>query len=416
MTTRSIAVIGAGIVGVQIARALQGEGYTVDLYERAGPGQGTSFGNAGYMAIDEIFPLAHGRVLRRLPRMLFDPRSPLSVRASELPRLVPWLARYARACSTARARTGIDALARLQRHAGRAWRDVVERDGLLDLVRAHGALEVFESPRAFAANAGERAEQRARGHELIELNAEQIVRRVPELGRRGRHAIYYPRALHTVSPLALTEAILARFLAEGGRVHALEVTRLDVDSSGSVKLWHRAGCLDAPLAVVATGHASARLLEPLGYRVPLVAERGYHVEVVARELGFDLPVGFHERGFYMTPMRSGLRLAGTTEFVSAAHEVPPNWARADILLRHLRELMPSVNAPESSRWMGARPTLPDFVPVIGRAPRHPRLLLAFGHQHLGLTLSAITAEAIAALAGGRSPPFDLSAYDLARFA
>ena len=163
---QSVGIIGAGIVGVQLARALQRDGYQVTLIDDHPPGHGTSWGNAGFIATDEIFPLARGRVLRSLPRMLCDPLSPLSMRWQEFPRLFPWFLHYARSCSTSRVTTSIEALASLQNHAATSWKTVVKNEGLSELVRETGAWKLFETDQAFHDTAKEREEQREFGVEI----------------------------------------------------------------------------------------------------------------------------------------------------------------------------------------------------------------------------------------------------------
>ena len=157
------------------------------------------------------------------------------------------------------------------------------------------------------------------------------------------------------------------------------------------------------------------MLERIGLHVPMSAERGYHVEMTHDEISLDCPLGFHERGFYITPMKSGLRLAGTTEFTSATTDPAPNWKRADILKAHVQDLLPNIAKEETHRWMGRRPTLPDFLPVLGTAPNNKNLFLCFGHQHLGLTLSAVSAELMVALVNRATPAVDLTPFAIERF-
>lgn len=412
---RAVAVVGAGIVGVQLALALLREGLEVTLIDADEPGMGTSFGNAGFIAIEEIFPLAHGRVLRALPRMLCDPMGPLSVRWRSLPRLAPWLLRYVRASLGPGAAQRVAALAGLQREAGRAWLDVARDAGLGDLLRGNGALKLYETDAGFAATTAERAAQRAHGIRWEVLSPGALAGRLPELAPRVRHAVSYPDGMHVTSPIAVTRALVECFVRRGGRVRRARVTEI-LRRDGRVQgLRTDEGREAWSTVVLCAGHRSAALLEPLGYRVPMVAERGYHLECATAEHGIDAPLGFHERGFYATPMLSGLRLAGTTEFVPADRDPPPRWARAELLRAHADALLPGVVQAETGRWMGHRPTLSDFLPVLGTAPGSRGLLLAFGHQHLGLTLSARTAELVAPLAAGAAPSAALAPFGLERF-
>ncbi len=415
MKDQRIAVIGAGIVGVQIARALQLRGFAVTLLDRAEPGMGTSFGNAGFIATDEIFPLAHGRVLRSLPRMLLNPLGPLTMRWHEFPRLLAWYLRYVRACSTAEVRTSISALVELQGRAASAWRAVVAREHLGDLMRDSGAIKLFETEAGYRATEQERQVQRHHGIACEDLSREALSARLPELGPSVKRGVFYPGGMSVINPLKVTQALLQRFSSDGGTFRQLDVQGLPRASDGRCRVAHDDGVLDFDRVVLCTGHLSGRLLKPLGLKVPIVAERGYHVEVAHTELSFDCPVGLHERGFYMTPMTTGLRLAGTTEFSSADHDEPPNWSRAEILHRHVQDILPGVTQGETGRWMGHRPTLADFRPALGPVEGFDNLVAAFGHHHLGLTLSAVTADIVAPLIESGQAPIDLAPFLLSRF-
>lgn len=383
------AVLGGGIIGVQIARALQRSGHKTTLYDPKEPGTGTSFGNAGYIATDEIFPLAHSTVLRSLPRMLIDPLGPISINWKKIPQLLPWLVKYVMACTGNRAQEGIAALASLQREAKVAWLDVVKREKISHLMRNNGALKLFETDIGIKRTALERALQQEYGIDWVLESGEQVHKRIPELSDTVKHAVFYPAGMNTISPYGITKTIFENFLSDGGSFENIKVESLDAENPLIVKSAEVRTFYDN--VVICCGHLSGQLLEPLGYKVPLVAERGYHVEMDHSELSFDMPVGSYERGCYLTPMLSGLRVAGTSEFVPPSKEPEPNWARAEILQRHVEQLLPGIVLKRESRWVGHRPTLPDFLPVIGPVPNSPGVFAAFGHHHLGLTLSAITA-------------------------
>ena len=154
--------------------------------------------------------------------------------------------------------------------------------------------------------------------------------------------------------------------------------------------------------VIAAGRASGELTRLLGFNAPLVAERGYHVMLAPDNVRFDLPVSPAERGFFITPMEEGLRVAGTVE-LAAPHQ-PPSWHRADLLVRHLKDIFPGVGGAEQSRWIGERPSLPDFRPAIGRAPRLANVYCGYGHQHVGLTLATATGRLIARQMAGEELP------------
>ena len=413
--TYETAVIGAGIVGVQIARALQCAGHRVTLLDQQKPGLATSFGNAGFIATDEIFPLAHGRVLRSLPKMLLDPLGPLSMRWHEFPRLLPWFLRYARACSTASSQNSITALAAIQGEAVDAWQRVLVRDRLHNLMRKSGAWKLFETEQGFQDTAIERAVQKQYGV-LWQVASEKEVRdQIPELGPSIKRGVFFPNGMSVVNSLAMTEAIVERFMEAGGQLSLGQVTAISPGSPTGTIIFQEGQQYHFDKVIVATGHLSGRLLKPLGLKVPIVAERGYHIEISHSEVSFDMPVGLHERGFYMTPMTTGLRLAGTSEFSTADKDEPPNWQRAEILKRHVEDILPGIAERETGRWMGHRPTLYDFLPALGPAPGVDNIYLAFGHHHLGLTLSAITAELIVAMIDNKPTQINTEPFLLDRF-
>src|SRR6266851_5207690 len=350
---QAIAVIGAGVVGVACARALQRAGHDVTIYDPEPPGRGCSFGNAGHIAVDHIRPLARLDVLAQVPRMLTDPLGPLAIRWRDAPRLVPWLARFALAARPAQVERGTAALAALLRGVTAAWAEEARGSNLAGLFRAKGALVVYTSEAAFRAAAGERALQR-------------------------RHGI----AVETAD----------------GAVRALVTP---------------GGAYPVDIVVLAAGSASGGLGRLLGLTLPLVAERGYHVMLEPEGARFEVPITWGERGFVLTPMDGGIRLAGTVEL--AAADAPPSWARAELLTRQARKLFPGLTGRELSRWMGLRPTLPDYLPVIGRSPRQRNLYLALGHQHIGLTTATMTARLIGDLVAGRPPAIDIAAFAADRF-
>ncbi|MBV8394123.1 MAG: FAD-dependent oxidoreductase, partial [Alphaproteobacteria bacterium] len=360
-----IIVIGAGIVGTATARALQRAGHNVTLVDSAEPGRATSYGNAGFIAIDHVLPLARPSTLKKIPKMLMDRNGPLTVHPPSLPWLLPWMARFGLAAySTAEVEKGADAFGALMAEANIAWKAEIQASGLGELFASKGALYVYESEAAFEGGADERALQQAKGTDFEIVSGDRARELAPGLTPRIVRGVYYPHGIHTINPYRVVTTLAERFAAEGGTI-----------VRGRVRGFARAGDrvtavqltdtnLPAKAVVIAAGRASGELTRLLGFNAPLVAERGYHVMLAPDNVRFDLPVSPAERGFFITPMEEGLRVAGTVE-LAAPHQ-PPSWHRADLLVRHLKDIFPGVGGEERSRWIGERPSLPDFRPAIGR--------------------------------------------------
>jgi D-amino-acid dehydrogenase len=409
-----VIVIGAGIVGTATARALQRAGHTVTLLDSGEPGKATSYGNAGFIAIDHVLPLARPSTLKRVPQMLMDRNGPLTVHPPSIPALLPWMARFALAAySTAEVRKGVDSFGPLMAEANIAWQAEIQASGLGELFLSKGALYVYESEQSFADGAEERELQKTKGTEFEIVDGNRARELAPGLSSHIVRGVYYPHGMHTINPYKVVATLAERFAADGGTVQRGRVRGFGREGNEvtSVKLTDSE--LPAKAVVIAAGRASGELTRLLGFNAPLVAERGYHVMLAPDNVRFDLPVSPAGRGFFITPMQEGLRLAGTVE-LAAPHQ-PPSWHRADLLVRHLKDIFPGVGGEERSRWIGERPTLPDFRPAIGRAPRLANVYCGYGHQHVGLTLATATARLIARQMEGEEMPEPLRACDPGRF-
>lgn len=389
-------VIGGGIVGMACALNLQSRGTGVTLADPDPVHRGASWGNAGHIAVEQAEPLASRATLRALPKRLFPRGGPVALPLRDIGAWLPFSLRLIRA--TGRFDRGKAALGSLLGEAMPAWRRLLALAGAPDLLIENGHFVAWES--AATAAAGRAAWMRAdtgtasfRDATPDELAALAALSKAPIAGALrcvGSGQIADPDALH--------EALATCFVAQGGIREHRTIDRLDG--------------IDADTIVVAAGGASGRLLAPLGHHVPLIAERGYHVMGDATGWPAGLPpVVFEDRSMIVTRFRSGLRASSFVEFGRAGSPPDPRkWAR-------LRSHIAALGLPfePASEWMGARPTLPDYLPAIGRSRRAPNLFYAFGHQHLGLTLGPVTGEVIAALVLGERPAQAMAPFDIDRF-
>ena len=414
VTRDPVIVIGAGIVGTATASALQRAGHKVTLLDSAEPGNATSFGNAGFLSVDSLIPLARPATLKKVPTMLMDRNGPLTVHPPSLPWLLPWMARFALAAmSPVEVQKGKDMFKSLMLEADVAWKAEVQASGLGELFRTRGALYVYESEASFQGTDEMRGLQSGKGTEFEIVDGNRARELAPGLSRTIVRGIHYPNGTHTIDPHKVVSTLVERFTAEGGTVVRGRVRGFRRDGNRVTAVQLSDSELPAGAVMISAGRASGELTRLLGFNAPLVAERGYHVMVASDNVRFDLPVSPPERGLFFTPMTDGLRIAGTVE-LAAPHQ-PPSWHRADLLKKHLKDIFPGVGGVEQSRWIGERPTLPDYRPAIGRAPRLGNVYCGYGHQHLGLTLATATGRLIARLMEGEQLPSALQACDPGRF-
>lgn len=409
-----IAVIGTGIVGTCTAAWLQRDGHRITFVDPLDAGEACSFGNAGSMSPSACLPVGMPGVWKKAPAWVLDPLGPLTVRGSYLPAVLPWLLRFVRHSKPAEVVRIATALRGLLAPIFESYQPLLEHAGAQALVRRTGCLYVYSSREVAAQWKWGMDLRRSLGVALRDVDRDELESLEPDLKGAFRFGILAPENGSTVDPSALVKALHARCLADGAGHLKRRVTGFEL-RDGLVQALRLDGA--EPLAVdgvvVAAGAWSARLAAQLGARVPLETQRGYHVTVKSSNLSLRHTVMAVEHNLMVNPMAMGLRLAGSVEL--AGLHAPPNYARADVLLRKGRELFPHLDASETTRWMGHRPCLPDSLPVIGRAPRAENAWLGFGHGHVGMCGGATTGREIAHLVAGRAPQVDLAPFSPLRF-
>ena len=406
-------VVGAGIVGICSALWLQRTGFRVTLIDRDPPGEGCSSGNAGNLGIASCVPPAVPGILARVPRLLIDPAQPLSIRLGHFPKALPWFVRFARASGRERAMRITAARASLLARVFDAYAPLTAEAGAEDLIERTGWLAVYEKRDPLTGEAFEFEMRRRFGVEMTVLSGDEAREMEPALGPIASSAVYYPRNGRTVNPLRLTQVFARHFVGSGGVLLREAARAITVGGDARPRVVTDAGEHAADRLVLAAGVWSKSLAGGLGSRIPLEAERGYHTMMPDPGVTVRRPLAFADRGVAIATMEHGLRVSGIAEF--ADPDAAPDYRHADRVLGHARELIPGLNADGATRWMGCRPATPDSLPVISRSPRHPTVLFAFGHGHLGLTFAAVTGQLIAELAAGRPTSVDVSPFRADRF-
>src|ERR1700744_2131470 len=378
-TKADVLVLGAGMVGVSAALHLQGKGrdvILVDKHENAG--EETSYGNAGIIECASVFPYMFPRDIGQVFSYALN-RSPQAYyRFSELPEFLPWLARYFLASSPERALHSAMAELPLIQRSLIEHEALIAEAGVPELLRRTGWLKLFRSETSFA-NAvrdAERAKQFGVPGEVLDNTS--IAAREPGLTGDFAGALYLPTPGFIADPGALAKAYAALFVRKGGRFVVADARTLTQESGG----WRVKGA-SARQAVVAVGPWSDLVFRPLGYSIPLGVKRGYHLHLKASgNAVLNHPVLDSDLGYLLAPMNRGIRLTTGVEF--ARRDAPPRPVQIERALPRARNLFPLGEPVDAQPWMGARPCLPDMLPVIGQAPRHPGLWFDFGHHHHGV--------------------------------
>lgn len=412
LPSADIVVVGAGIIGVACALQLARQGRQVRVIDAQAPGMGASYGNAGHLATEQVFPIADLSILKRLPAMLLDPMGPLRLDWTYLPRALPWFMRLLLNLRPARYQRTVAGIRALNEASLGAWQRLLQSIGQPQLLREDGSLLVFERAESRAALEALQQRMTQQGVPVAFWSAQAVHTAAPQLSEAIQGGLFFPGTGHFLDPYTVVGELVEAAKALGVEFLQQRVLDARVDDDGVV-LTTDQGTVSARQVLIACGAHSAALTTALtGKRVPLDTERGYHLMLPHEHQRLPFAVTSLERKFIMTPMTDGLRLAGTVEF--AGLKRPPNMQRAWQLHRLSSGLFRQpLNADDATPWMGFRPSLPDSLPIIDRVC-DGKVLLAFGHQHLGLTQAAVTAEQVAQLASGEAVA-GLEAYRLGRF-
>ncbi|PAJ74259.1 amino acid dehydrogenase [Pseudoalteromonas sp. NBT06-2] len=410
--SETIAIIGAGIIGVTAAFRLKQAGFQVTLFDKEDIAQGCSKGNAGHFATEQVFPLAQKSLLPQVPKMLLDPLGPFSISPSYFHKAIPWFFKFINNMRPKLFNANKEALKSFNKIAMNSWDALISETNLGSLFHKQGSLLTFESVSDNEAIKVQR-EYQAEGIAVELLNKKQVNNLEPGISNKVTWALLFRDVAHTCCPETLTKEIYKKAEKLGVEFEKCEISTIESDNK-LVTITSKNKIYQTDRVLLATGAHSKLLCKQLGFTVPLETERGYHYMVKSANQP-NRPIVSYERKFIMTPMKNGLRLAGTVEFAGLDKEM--NTRRVDALLLSGKSIWPQIEDTKEGnyRWMGFRPSLPDSKPVVGKSPKHNNIYFAFGHQHLGLTLAAINAEVITDCILDKKPSISLKPYSIDRF-
>jgi D-amino-acid dehydrogenase len=410
-----IVVLGAGIVGICVALHLQKRARSVVLLDRRGAAEETSFGNAGLIQREGVYPYGFPHDFGALLRYGFNRTIDAYYHPSALPRLAPFLWQYwkysrpARHAAVARQYSKLIELC-VSEH------DVLAAEaGAAEFFRRTGWMKVFRTERERDRRLAEAERwQREFGINYRAVDAKALQEMEPHVAPVLVGALHWTDPVAVDDPHGLALAYLELFVKLGGTFCQGNAASLEAEGGGW-RLRTAQGPLSAPIVVIALGPWADVLTRALGYRFPLAVKRGYHMHYrAAGQAKLNYPMLDTERGYFLAPMRRGIRLTTGAEFaLRDAIRTPVQLGRAEPIAR---DLFPLAERLDTEPWMGARPCTPDMLPVIGRAPRHDKLFFAFGHAHHGLTLGPVTGRLVAEMVAGEATCVDPAPYSPQRFA
>jgi D-amino-acid dehydrogenase len=408
-----VVVIGAGVVGLSAAIALEARGLAVTVLEREAPAAGASAGNAGAFAFTDILPLASPGILRKAPKWLLDPLGPLSIPPSYAMQIAPWMFRFWRACSASRVAHSTAAQTALMDLSKAALEPFLTETGTASMLRKEGNLQVYESQAELDASLPGWKARAEHGIEFRHMDAAGMAEIQPGLAPRFTHGTFTPGWYSIADPKLYTLALADHFRARGGVIERAEVSGLKAVDGGVEIATADGRVRRVERVVLAAGAFSHLLARGLGENIPLETERGYNTTLPADAFDLRTQVTFGGHGFVVTRLSTGIRVGGAVEL--GGLKLPPNFRRSEAMLEKARRFLPGLKPDGGVQWMGFRPSMPDSLPAIGRARATANVVYAFGHGHLGLTQSAGTARLVAELLTGQPTSIDIAPFSPQRF-
>jgi D-amino-acid dehydrogenase len=408
----SIGVIGAGIQGICISLCLIKKGFKVTLIDRDDPGKDSaSYGNAGHFSPYASVPINRPDVLVDVPSMLLSSTGPLALKWNYVLKIFPWFLKFIKNCSRKNMMHTAKYMHQILDLALPAYDELFEEIDISGLVENKGII-YFWTNKDLKSRELEINIRNELGIKQQLLTPHEIHDLEPHIKQIYHGGVLYPNARHTRNPKKILLKLFDFFLKEGGHFEKQNVQTISFTSDNKPIIKTDLNFYTFDKLVVACGAFSKKLTDQVNEKIPLDTERGYHVHFKGHDHLLSRPVIFLNRGFGITPMEQGLRVVGTVEF--GGLDNPPSKKRIQNLVNSAKYLFPELGKHEDE-WLGFRPTLPDFLPVIGPSKNHKNLFYSFGHHHLGWTLGAISGKIIAGLIAKENTNLDLSPYNSLRF-
>ena len=410
---KTIAIIGAGIVGVSTAIWLQRDGHKVILIDREGPAAGTSYGNGGVLAASGVVPVNAPGLLKNAPGMLMRADSPLFLRWSYLPKMLPWLFGYLKRANNTDTRHAAKALTQILYDSLEQHQALAKGTGAEYWLKPSDYLHIYKDRSGFEADAYGWNLRRELGFSWEELDGDALHDYDPIFRGTRNFGIRFANHGTITDPGNYVTALANHIQNEGGELVIAEA--LDVEmQSGKVKgVRTKDKLIECDTVVLAAGVWSKNLAEKLELKVPMESERGYHIELINPSVMPRSPIMLVSGKFVVTPMEGRIRCAGIVEF--GGLDNPQSRAPFELLKKQIHEAIPGLTYDRIDEWMGHRPAPSDSIPLIGEINSSQGTYCAFGHHHIGLTAGPKTGRIIADMISGNKSNIDLAPYEVSRF-
>jgi len=406
-----VGIIGAGIQGVCSALFLQKKGYEVTLFDREEPGGSTaSSGNAGHFSPYASIPLNRPDILTDIPAMLLSSTGPLALKWNYVPKMIPWFLKFLKNCSTKNMMHTAKYMHQILDIALPAYDELFEEIDLSGLVENNGIMYIWNDQNLKSREL-ETSIRNEIGAEQQLLNKKEIHDLEPNIKKIYHAGVFYKKARHARNPGKIWLKLFENFVKKGGKFLKLNIQDLNFDYDKPVIRSETQRFVFDKL-VISCGAFSKKLTDKLHENIPLDTERGYHIHFKGCDHLISRPVVFQNRGFGMTPMEKGLRVVGTVEFGGLENQLSKS--RIKNLVNNAKYMLDGLPEHEDE-WLGFRPTLPDYLPVIGPSKNYKNVFYSFGHHHLGWTLGAISGKIISKIIDNENTNLDLQPYSSVRF-
>ena len=406
-----IGIIGAGIQGISNALFLQKKGFEVTIFDREDPGSpAASYGNAGHFSPYACVLMNRPDILTDVPAMLLSSTGPLALKWNYVPKMIPWFIQFIRNCTTKRMMHTAKNMNQILNLALSAYDELFDDIELDGLVEKKGILYIWNDQSLKSRDLEIKVRDEL-GVDQQVVSPKEIHDLEPNIKPFYHGGVYYKHGRHARNPKKILLKFFDLFLKKGGKFLKKNVQDINFDGEKpAIKTETQRYIFDK--LIIACGAFSKKLTDNLGERIPLDTERGYHVHFKDCDHLLKRPVIFSNRGFGITPMEQGLRVVGTVEFGGLKN--PLSKSRIKNLINNAKYMLGDLPEHEDE-WLGFRPTLPDFLPVMGPSKNYKNIFYCFGHHHLGWTLGPISGKIISGMIAEENTNLNLDPYSPKRF-